>query len=186
LADIRWKYENCHRPYKLVHHVANLIQELERAGITKLACVGYGSGAEHVVPLALAGAVDAWAIVHGRASRKLALLAMAPGIVQCASNDTFLSDRDRDTVQTLFKARRDHGRFQVRFYPDTYHGFAIRGDPRSPGMEAVKEEVFSSTVDFLDQSLLPQTEARYPRALMDYRRARAMARAAQPPQLPVS
>ncbi len=30
---------------------------------------------------------------------------------------------------------------QVRFYPDTYHGFAIRGDPRSPGMEAVKEEV---------------------------------------------
>jgi hypothetical protein len=32
LADIRWKYENCHRPYKLVHHVANLIQELERAG----------------------------------------------------------------------------------------------------------------------------------------------------------
>ncbi len=32
MADIRWKYENCHRPYKLVHHVANLIQELERAG----------------------------------------------------------------------------------------------------------------------------------------------------------
>ena len=30
---------------------------------------------------------------------------------------------------------------QVRFYPDTYHGFAIRGDPRNPGMEAVKEEV---------------------------------------------
>jgi hypothetical protein len=43
-------------------------------------------------------------------------------------------------------------------------------------------QVFSSTVDFLDQSLLPQTEARYPRALMDYRRARAMARAAQPPR----
>ena len=35
LADIRWKYENCHRPYKLVHHVANLIQELERAGVRR-------------------------------------------------------------------------------------------------------------------------------------------------------
>ena len=36
LADIRWKYENCHRPYKLVHHVANLIQELESAGALSL------------------------------------------------------------------------------------------------------------------------------------------------------
>ena len=34
------------------------------------------------MPLALAGAVDVWAIVHGRASRKLALLAVTPGIVQ--------------------------------------------------------------------------------------------------------
>ena len=53
-----------------------------RSGITKLACVAYGAGAEHVVPLALAGAVDVWAIIHGRASRKLALLSTTPGIVQ--------------------------------------------------------------------------------------------------------
>ena len=30
---------------------------------------------------------------------------------------------------------------QVRYYPDTYHGFAVRGDPRNPGMEGAKEEV---------------------------------------------
>ena len=34
------------------------------------------------MPLAQAGAVDVWAIVHGRASRKLALLSVIPGIVQ--------------------------------------------------------------------------------------------------------
>ena len=163
-----------------------------------------------------------------------------------------------------------HRLWQVRFYPDTYHGFAIRGDPRNPGMEAVKEEVrsltslhttalcppfrlmpapaskhaltsvsespfpqlsrarapnalaqgsiccisvcvharvvitrlltavqqvigldpcgtlppqvFRSTLEFLGESLIPQVEARYPRPLMDTRRARAMARAAQPPR----
>jgi len=30
---------------------------------------------------------------------------------------------------------------QVRYYPDTYHGFAVRGDARNPGMEGAKEEV---------------------------------------------
>ncbi len=30
---------------------------------------------------------------------------------------------------------------QVRYYPDTYHGFAVRGDVRNPGMEGAKEEV---------------------------------------------
>ena len=32
LSGIRWKYGNGHRPHKLVHHVGNLIEELERAG----------------------------------------------------------------------------------------------------------------------------------------------------------
>ena len=52
------------------------------AGISKLACVGYGSGAELVTPLAVAGAVDAWAMAHGRASRRLAVKAQSPGIIQ--------------------------------------------------------------------------------------------------------
>ena len=43
-------------------------------------------------------------------------------------------------------------------------------------------QVFRSTLEFLDGSLMPQVEARYPRALMDIRRARAMSRASQPPR----
>ena len=46
----------------------------------------------------------------------------------------------------------------------------------------VSPQVFRSTLAFLGESLVPQVEARYPRALMDFRRARAMARAAQPPR----
>jgi len=50
--------------------------------VTKVACVGVGSGAELLTPLAVTGAVDAWAVVHGRASRKLASRARTPGIIQ--------------------------------------------------------------------------------------------------------
>ena len=52
------------------------------AGVSKVACVGVGSGAELLTPLAVTGAVDAWAVVHGRASRKLASRARTPGIIQ--------------------------------------------------------------------------------------------------------
>jgi len=43
-------------------------------------------------------------------------------------------------------------------------------------------QVFRSTLEFLEASLVPQVEARYPRPLMDTRRARAMSRASQPPR----
>ena len=48
--------------------------------------MGVGSGAELLTPLAVAGAVDAWALVHGRASRKLAAQARAPGIIQVSAH----------------------------------------------------------------------------------------------------
>ena len=53
-----------------------------QAGVTKVACVAVGSGAELLTPLAVDGAVDAWAVVHGRASRKLAARGKSPGIIQ--------------------------------------------------------------------------------------------------------
>jgi hypothetical protein len=52
------------------------------AGLSKVVCVGVGSGAELLTPLALAAAVDAWAVIHGHASRRLALRAKTPGIIQ--------------------------------------------------------------------------------------------------------
>ena len=55
---------------------------LRCTGVTKVACVAVGSGAELLTPLAVTGAVDAWALVHGRASRKLASRARTPGIIQ--------------------------------------------------------------------------------------------------------
>ncbi len=33
--------------------------------------------------------------------------------LQCAAYDPFLSDRDRDNMQTLLKARPDNSKFQV-------------------------------------------------------------------------
>ena len=50
-------------------------------GITKFACVGFGWGADCLWPLAQAGAVDAWAVVHGHLHRSFVQRVRVPGIV---------------------------------------------------------------------------------------------------------
>ena len=51
------------------------------AGITKLACVAFGWGADCLWPLAQTGAVDAWAIVHGSLHRSFVTRVRVSGIV---------------------------------------------------------------------------------------------------------
>ena len=50
-------------------------------GISKIACVGYGWGADPLWPLAQSGAVDAWAVVHGHINRGFIRQVKTPGIV---------------------------------------------------------------------------------------------------------
>jgi hypothetical protein len=51
------------------------------AGITKFACVGFGWGVDCVWPLALTGAVDAWALIHGSLHRSFVTRVRVPGIL---------------------------------------------------------------------------------------------------------
>ena len=46
----------------------------------------------------------------------------------------------------------------MRYYPDTYHGFAVRGDPCNPGMEGAKEEVRRMSSLFRDACVLSTSQ----------------------------
>ena len=42
---------------------------------------------------------------------------------------------------------------QVNFYPDTFHGFAVRGDEKVQAIKAAKQKALHTTVEFFNQHL---------------------------------
>ena len=65
---------------------------------------------------------------------------------QCAAHDPFLLETELEIVQRTVETRQATSDgpapdIQIRRYPGTYHGFAVRGAAKSTLVEAAKRQV---------------------------------------------
>jgi len=118
-------------------------------GIRKIGLVGYCYGGNFSLHYGSKNdVVDAFAIAHSqiRVPKDIAPLTK-PGLFICADNDHAFPKKAREQAEA-YLTKKNPQDYIFKFYPGTYHGFAIRGDSRVKSIEQAKEDALQQTVQF--------------------------------------
>lgn len=123
-------------------------------GIEKIATIGYCYGGLPCLHLAKQlRKVDAFAIAHGQIKVPEDVEPLrVPGLFICAENDHSFPDAARHKAEELLAARTD-AEYVFRFYPGTFHGFAIRGDEKDETVKAAKGDAYQQALQFFTSKL---------------------------------
>jgi dienelactone hydrolase len=132
----------------------NTAKELKKShGIEKVGIVGYCFGGFICLPLGsrAESSIDAFATAHAviKVPKSLEKL-VKPGLIVCADNDFGFPKSEIAKAEAVLKTRP--AKVTTKFYPGTYHGFAVRGHDDNGVIQAAKEDAFKSMVDFFNEN----------------------------------
>jgi dienelactone hydrolase len=135
----------------------NVFAELKAGyGVKKIGIVGYCYGVGPALTFSKRDSldrVDAAVYAHGKIEVPKDVEALeTPALFICADNDWAFDKKAREQAQAIL-AQKDAERFVFRFFPGTYHGFAIRGDEKNEQIRKAKEKAYEETVLFFNQFL---------------------------------
>jgi len=108
-------------------------------------CLHYGKQAD--------GPVQAFAIAHAQIKVPADIAPLVkPGLFICADHDMAFSDAARLQAEALLSQRKD-AKYVFRFYPGTFHGFAVRGDDKVPLIQQAQDDAIATAAAFFDEQL---------------------------------
>lgn len=89
--------------------------------------------------------------VHGEVHLDDVKRLQHPLFVGAAANEwTFPESRARH-VEAIVRARKEEHVHRIVRYPNTYHGFALRGDERSPVVARAKDQCMHDVIAFCEE-----------------------------------
>eukprot|EP00884_Botryococcus_braunii_P004127 jgi/Botrbrau1/13715/Bobra.250_2s0012.3 len=126
-------------------------------GIQHFGVVGYCYGGGFCLKWASeADKVDAFVVAHTQIKVPDSLEKLEkPGLIICAERDFTQSEKEREKITAYVKENLSEKGVDVAFYPGTYHGFAIRGNPADPIVQKALEDAFRQTLACFKQHVGP-------------------------------
>eukprot|EP00475_Leptophrys_vorax_P031244 TRINITY_DN4728_c0_g1_i2.p1 TRINITY_DN4728_c0_g1~~TRINITY_DN4728_c0_g1_i2.p1 ORF type:complete len:274 (-),score=73.74 TRINITY_DN4728_c0_g1_i2:855-1676(-) len=150
---IRFLIYNRH-PSKHFHVYEKVIRELRKShGIEHVGIVGYCYGGAPCFNFAQKqGLIDAFATAHTtvKVPDTIAPL-IQPGLFICADKDRSFPEKEVKSAEEFVKTKTE--KYVFKFYPGTYHGFAIRGHDDNGVIQSAKEDAFKQMVEFFSEHL---------------------------------
>ena len=139
-----------------VSHIQGMLAEVtaelrEKHGIKRIAIKGYCWGGKFAVLAAATPIIDAFAAAHpSRLEIPASIEAVAhPGIFLLAETDRHISGEVEAALVAAAQAVTSRGlEVEVRKWPGTSHGFAVRGGDDDPKVATARREAFEAAVEF--------------------------------------
>ena len=75
-----------------------------------------------------------------------------PCLFICADKDWAFPDAERLKAEAALSQRKDAA-FVFKFYPGTFHGFAVRGDDKVEAIQQAKQQALTDAIEFFNQQL---------------------------------
>ncbi|KAI9454364.1 chlorocatechol-degradation protein [Russula earlei] len=147
-----YKWLANHKPEHTVKRVRRVVEGLKEQGIAVYGATGYCYGARLVFDLAFDNVIQTAVVAHPSLVQsdeldtyleksKAALL-----INSCEFDDLFPPSLAKTADEKFSKFAPGYRR---TYFEGVRHGFAVRGDPNSPVVNAAKEGAFKASVEWL-------------------------------------
>jgi carboxymethylenebutenolidase len=143
------------RPQKHFAAYEAVTDELKKShGIKNVGMVGYCYGGGVCLHMgSKADKIDAFATAHTEIKVPDSFNPLVkPGLFICADKDWAFPDAARKKAEELLKDK-PAGKYVIKHYPGTYHGFAVRGHDDKSTVEAAKKDAFKTMVDFFNENM---------------------------------
>ncbi|KAM0752958.1 alpha/beta-hydrolase [Meredithblackwellia eburnea MCA 4105] len=133
-----------------------VIEGLKKEGVTDFGATGYCFGARYVVDLAYDNVIKAGVVAHPSLLvipddlQKIKDTVKIPILWNIAEKDYNFSPKVADEADKILGESPLYKRID---YPETEHGFAVRGDLSIPAVKEGKELAFKNTVDWFKAHL---------------------------------
>lgn len=126
-----------------------------RAGATKVGMIGYCYGGSPIFMIAKKeGIIDTFVAAHSQVSVPADIRAnKVPGLIIAAEADFAFSDKARAQAQEIIEKENLGDKMRVKYFPGTFHGFAVRGDDKVELIKKAKEEAFHDASQWFKQHL---------------------------------
>ncbi|VDC04521.1 unnamed protein product [Peniophora sp. CBMAI 1063] len=140
-----------HSPTHNLPRVKGVINALKIEGVSRLGATGYCYGGRIVFDLTFDGEIDVAATAHPSMlsvedlERYSSTVPIPLLINACEFDEAFGHDK-QEKARELFKNFKPG--FDMHYFEECTHGFAIRGDLRDPKVKAGKERAFKNTVEW--------------------------------------
>jgi len=154
----------CFVPFMLRHRAHNkklpildaVFADLKSRGVSKIGLIGfcYGGFFSLYYGKQKDGPVDAFATAHTQIKVPQDILPLVkPGFFICADRDEFaFPNAARLQAEAILRQRQDT-KYEFRFYPGTFHGFAVRGDDKIPEIQKAQDDAINAAAAFFNEQL---------------------------------
>jgi len=149
---VPWMYRH-HDQTPKIAIMDNVINELRSKGISKIGVIGYCYGGKTVVKLAQApNKVDTFVAAHPSALSQADFdNVQKPGLFLIAGVDRMFPEASgQKGVNTLTKKGL---KSDMKVYPGTKHGFAVRGDESDPTIKQAKQAALDDSIKWFSSML---------------------------------
>jgi len=125
-------------------------------GVSKIGLIGFCYGGFFCLHYGKEknGPVDAFTIAHAQIKVPQDIVPLVkPGFFICADHDDFsFPPPARLQAEALLRQRQD-AKYEFRFYPGTFHGFAVRGDDKILEIHQAQDDAIKAAAAFFDEQL---------------------------------
>jgi carboxymethylenebutenolidase len=132
------------------------VHNLDSAGFTKVGAIGYCYGGGPVFALAKKpDIIDTFVVAHTKVTVPADITTNAkPGLILAADVDFTFNEKAREEAAGIIEKEGLQEKVQMKVYPGTFHGFAIRGDDRVEAVKKAKEEAFYDATKWFKKHLV--------------------------------
>lgn len=99
--------------------------------------------------------IDAFVVAHAQVRVPADITTnMKPGLLIAAEIDNAFPEQARKQAQEIIETENLADKMRIRYFPGTFHGFAVRGDDRVDVIKKAKEDAFHVAVEWLKDHLV--------------------------------
>eukprot|EP00270_Netrium_digitus_P011403 TRINITY_DN3627_c0_g2_i1.p1 TRINITY_DN3627_c0_g2~~TRINITY_DN3627_c0_g2_i1.p1 ORF type:complete len:312 (+),score=89.64 TRINITY_DN3627_c0_g2_i1:103-936(+) len=145
-----------HPQSRKVSTMESVIKDIkENRSIKKIGMIGYCYGGFFCLQFAKEGTIDAFVTNHTSVKVPNDIeQSLVPGLFVCADKDFAFPLPEVKKAEVLIASRAEGSvEMRLKFYPGTYHGFAVRGDESHPATHAAMEDALKEALNFFSKHL---------------------------------
>ncbi|KAK9815910.1 hypothetical protein WJX72_011803 [[Myrmecia] bisecta] len=119
-------------------------------GIKKVAAIGFCYGGSGCLALGkLPDKIEAFAVAHGEVHVPADIEPLKkPGLFLSADDDWSFPKSAFEEAKAILGKRPDASNYEMKYYPGTFHGFAIRGDDKDEVVKEAKDDAIQTAISF--------------------------------------
>jgi dienelactone hydrolase len=99
--------------------------------------------------------IDTFVVAHAQVKVPADITTnVKPGLIIAAEIDYAFPEQARKQAQEIIEKENLVDQIRIRYFPGTFHGFAVRGDDRVEVIRKAKEDAFRVAVEWLKEHLI--------------------------------